>query len=49
MGNSPAKKTFFCRKFGLKKRERFALWRQKFTASIHALGLETEKVRCLQK
>ena len=41
--------TFLCRKFGLKKRERFALWRQKFMASIHALGLETERVRRLQQ
>lgn len=28
----------------MKKKQKFSLWRQKFMASIHAIGLESEEV-----
>ncbi|XP_059085679.1 anoctamin-7-like isoform X3 [Tigriopus californicus] len=31
------------RKSGMKKKQKFSLWRQKFMASIHAIGLESEE------
>lgn len=34
----------FFRKAGLKRKQKFSLWRQKFMASIHTIGLETEEV-----